>query len=388
MHQHLKAIVIGSGVAGMASAVRLAVQGFEVTVLEKNSYPGGKLNHFEKDGFYFDAGPSLFTQPQNIAALFKLANENMAEYFQYETVSLACKYFYEDGTVINAFSDPDKFAQELADKLGEDKSTVKKYLHQSARLYTDIGSVFLNYSLHKINALLKAPLAKAIGTLKWKYLFNSMNTVNKNSFLHPNTVQLFNRYATYNGSNPYKAPGMLCLIPHLEHNEGTYYPKAGMISITNALYQLALKKGVQFKFNTSVQNIIYAKNTVKAVTANGENTDADIVVSNMDVYCTYKHLLKDEIKSARLLKQERSSSALVFYWGINKIFPQLQLHNIFFSKDYKAEFDHLFQLKKLSTDPTVYINITSKREPGIHAPEGKENWFVMVNAPANRGQDW
>jgi len=112
------------------------------------------------------------------------------------------------------------------------------------------------------------------------------------------------------------------------------------------------------------------------------------VVSNMDVFFTYQQLLGDQHAAQKILKQERSSSALIFYWGIKKEFSQLGLHNIFFAADYKAEFDHLFRLKKMYDDPTVYINITSKCEPGLQAPEGRENWFVMVNAPANTGQDW
>ena len=388
MKTDLKAVIIGSGVAGLASAIRLSVQGVTVTVFEKNNYPGGKLSHFEKDGFHFDAGPSLFTQPQNIEELFLLAGENMADYFQYEQVPLACKYFYEDGTIINAFTDAKKLGTELAAKLGEDAGSVEEYLLQSKKLYKNVGSIFLNYSLHKIKPLFKAPLAKAIRTVKWKHLFSSMNDVNKSFFTKPQTVQLFNRYATYNGSNPYKAPGMLCLIPHLEHNEGTFYPKGGMISITNALYKLALKKGVKFQFNKPVQRIIYNEGKIKGIIANGENIDATIAVSNMDVYGTYKYLLNDGLTAKKLLKQERSSSALVFYWGIGKEFAQLELHNIFFSENYKAEFDHLFRSKTLYSDPTVYINITSKYGRALNAPAGKENWFVMVNAPANTGQDW
>jgi phytoene dehydrogenase-like protein len=111
------------------------------------------------------------------------------------------------------------------------------------------------------------------------------------------------------------------------------------------------------------------------------------VISNADIYFTYKKLLCNEHKAKRLLRQERSSSAVIFYWGMNKQFPQLQLHNIFFSNDYKKEFKNIFGAKNLTADPTVYINITSKMEQA-QAPAGKENWFVMVNAPANAGQDW
>lgn len=215
-----------------------------------------------------------------------------------------------------------------------------------------------------------------------------MHQVNAESFTDKRVIQLFDRYATYNGSNPYKAPAMLCMIPHLEINLGTYYPKGGMIAITNALYKLAIKKGVQFYFEADVQRIAYSLEKISGIILNGEFIGADIVVSNADVYYTYKNLLDDSAAAAKLLKQERSSSAVVFYWGISKEFEALGLHNIFFSNDYKEEFDHLFHRGKIYHDPTVYINITSKCEPGIHAPAGKENWFVMINAPCNTSQNW
>jgi len=387
MSIHSKAIIIGAGVGGLATAIRLAVQGFDVTVFEKNGYPGGKLAHFTIGDYSFDAGPSLFTQPENITELFNLASEPIAEYFTFEKVPVTCKYFFENGTVVNAYADAAEFAFEMHVKTGEDQQKVLSYLRQSEEAYNNIGKVFLEYSLHRRSSLMKAPLSNAIKATKKKYLFSSLNELNAAHFTRPETVQLFNRFATYNGSNHYKAPGMLSLIPHLELNQGTYYPKGGMKSICEALYRLAIKKGVKFYFDHPVQRIINAEGRVKGVVVNEENFFADIVVSNMDVYYTYKHLLKDDLKANQLLKQERSSSALIFYWGIIKAFPELELHNIFFSKDYETEFDQIFTAKTISADPTVYINITSKMGPG-HAPANMENWFVMVNAPSSEKQHW
>jgi phytoene desaturase len=246
----------------------------------------------------------------------------------------------------------------------------------------------LNFSLHKISTFFKANIGSALKAFRWSHLFKTMHQLNRASFSNPLTVQLFDRYATYNGSNPYQAPGMLSLIPHIEHNEGAYYPQGGMISITNALYQLSLKKGVLFEFEAPVERIIQTEGCINGVVVKGTNIPADIVVSNMDVYFTYNQLLQDNRKAKKLLKQERSSSALIFYWGMKTEFPELGLHNIFFSKNYEAEFEHIFRLKKITDDPTIYINITCKCEPGVQAPRGKENWFVMVNVPANDGQDW
>jgi len=385
--QASKAIIIGSGVAGMAIAIRLAIKGYNVTVFEKNNFPGGKLSAFKKDGYLFDAGPSLFTQPQNIEELFELAGVPIGDYFTYQPVAVANKYFYENGRQVKAYTDSKLFAQEMKDQLGEDPEVVLNYLKRSEKLYENIGTLFLDHSLHLRKTWFQKHIGKALATLKFPYLFQTLHQYNKSKFTSPEAVQLFNRFATYNGSSPYKTPAMLSLIPHLEQNEGTFYPNGGMISITNALYQLAKNKGVQFHFDAPVQQIVEKNGNVNGVVVNHETIDADIVVSNSDVYYTYKNLLQNPDKAKQILKQERSSSAVIFYWGIKKEFRQLELHNIFFSKDYKNEFDCIFNTGQLTSDPTVYINITSKLEPA-QAPAGKENWFVMVNAPANTGQNW
>jgi len=383
-----KVIIIGAGVGGMATAIRLNLLGYTVQVFEKNDYPGGKLSHFETNGYRFDAGPSLFTCPYLIEELFDLAKEPIASYFEYQKLELACKYFYDDGVCIQAYTNKAAFAAELQAKTNEPSENLYQYLNHASSAYNHIGLIFLRHSLHAIKTLFTAPIIKAIDRLKLAYLFKSLNDYNAAAFKSPKLVQLFNRFATYNGSNPYKAPAMLSMIAHLEHNEGAFYPKGGMISITNALYRLAVKLGVQFSFGQSVQQIITENNQVKGVMVENEQLDAEIVVSNMDVYFTYKNLLQDATRAAKVKKQERSSSAFIFYWGMNKSFPKLDLHNIFFSTDYKAEFNALFNTGLPFEDPTVYVNITNKLEPGTHAPLGKENWFVMVNVPANTGQDW
>lgn len=385
--QPKKAIIIGSGIAGMAIAIRLALQGKEVIVYEKNPGPGGKLTAFEQEGYFFDAGPSLFTQPQNIAELFSLAGEPLDQYFQYKPVPVACTYFFENGKKITAYTDAAQFASELKEQAGEPETNVHEYLKNASELYDAIGTVFLDHSLHKKTTWLHKRVLKALSALKLAYLTRSLNSFNSSRFQSPETIQIFNRFATYNGSNPFRAPAMLSMIPHLEQNQGTFYPQGGMISITQALHSLASKKGVQFHFNTPVQRIIHHEGKVKGVVVNDENVLSDLVISNADAYFTSLHLLGDEAGAKKILRQERSSSAMIFYWGIKKTFPQLGLHNIFFSSDYAQEFKHIFSKTFPGDDPTVYINITSKMEAG-HAPAGGENWFVMVNMPAHKGQDW
>jgi phytoene dehydrogenase-like protein len=190
-----KAIVIGAGIAGIASAIRLAVQGFEVAVYEKNEYPGGKISEFKIDGFQFDTGPSLFTQPENIVELFELAGEPIEAYFQYQSLPISFKYFYEDGTVINAYTDNQAFAEEVEKKTGEKAEKIVSYLNASKHLYQNIAGIFLNNSLHKFKTLFSFNIFKAIKTVRWKYLFSSMNDLNAKHFEKPQIIQLFNRFA-------------------------------------------------------------------------------------------------------------------------------------------------------------------------------------------------
>jgi phytoene desaturase len=382
-----KAIVIGSGIAGIASSIRLAVKGYDVEVYEKNNYAGGKLTSFEQDGFRFDAGPSLFTMPQYVDELFKLANKNPKDYFEYQKLEEVCRYFWDDDTKLTAFADVDRFADEIVKNTNSDKEEIYQYLEKSKRIYEITHRVFLENSLHLLKTYTNLNTAKSMLQFGQIDAFRTMAKANESFFSDEKMQQYANRFATYNGSNPYQAPATLNVIPHLEQIFGAYFPKGGMHSITKSLIKLAEDLGVKFQYNKEVEQIKTNNKEVIGVKVNGETITADLVVSNMDVYFTYKKLLKDEQQPQKILKQERSSSALIFYWGIKKTFSSLGLHNIFFTSNYQEEFKHLFQSKTIYQDPTVYINISSKYQ-NDDAPEGCENWFTMINVPNNIGQNW
>ncbi len=364
----------------------MACRGYEVEVFEANPYPGGKLSEIKMDGYRFDAGPSLFTMPHYVDELFALAGVDPALHFAYERLPVVCEYFWEDGTELTAHADREAFAREVEEVLGVPAETVHNILADSERKYELTGKIFLEKSLHKLNTWLTKDVAKALVQIPTLDIFSSMNAVNERHLQHPKLVQLFNRYATYNGSNPYKAPGLLSIIPHFEYGIGAFYPKGGMYSITKRIHGLAQQLGVHFHFNTKVEAIRVENGEAKGLQINGEVKKFDRIISNMDVFHTYKKLLPNEKHPKHTLRQEKSTSALIFYWGIEQAFPELDLHNIFFSKDYKNEFKHLAN-GKVYNDPTVYVNISSKYTPE-HAPEGCENWFTMINVPYNSGQDW
>ena len=382
-----KVIVIGSGIAGLAVSIRLALKGYNVQVFEQNSYPGGKLSSFSIKDYRFDAGPSLFTMPHLVTELFKLAGEDVKNYFEFSKKEIACNYFWQDGTSFTAYGERKKFLKEVEKIFDEPQYNVDQYLKKAKKKYDLTSSLFLEQSLHKLKTFISLDTLKALFQLKTFELQKSLHQANTQSFSSPHLIQLFDRYATYNGSDPYQTSGIMTLIQHLESAYGTFVPKKGMVSITESLFGLAKRLGVKFSFETGVKEIKVNLGVVSGIKTNSGSFSSDYVISNMDVFHTYKKLLPNEIPPINRLKQERSSSAVIFYWGIKQSFPDLDLHNIFFSKNYKKEFQAIFKDRTVSEDPTIYINITSKEVVG-DAPKGCENWFIMINTPADHGQDW
>lgn len=385
-----KAIVIGAGIAGIASAIRLSTKGYEVSVFEAGSKPGGKLAEISMNGFRFDAGPSLFTMPQYVDELFQLAGKNPSDYFEYIRLQEICRYFYEDGLRLTAKADLNTFAEEIEAKTQSTATEIEKFLKKSATIYDVTHRVFLERTLHKLKSYLHWDTLKSIFRFGQIDAFRTQQQANNRFFKDSRIAQLFNRYATYNGSDPHQAPATLNVIPHFEYHFGAYLPKKGMYGIIGGLVKLAEELGVKFQYNQKVEEIRYTserKPKIQGVMVNDKMYPAQVVVSNLDIWFTYKNLLKGIAEPKKLLSQERSSSALIFYWGMNGNYSDLGLHNILFAADYQQEFNSIWKDKTISNDPTIYINISSKHLPA-DAPLDSENWFVMINVPANNGQNW
>lgn len=382
-----KAIVVGSGIAGIASAIRLAIKGYSVQVFEKNSYPGGKLTSLQLGNYRFDAGPSLFTMPEFVEELFQLAGKKTSDYFEYDSCEMACYYFFEDGTFLPFPVDTEALLKEVETRLNVDSQPLKEHFERSEFIYKKTHKTFLERSLHQVKSYWSKDIFETILAIPNLGLFSSMHNVNVKKLNHPKLVQIYDRFATYNGSNPYQAPATLNVIPHLEHGVGTFYPKKGMNEITASLIKLAKELGVEILLNSSVDEIVVDSNKIKGIESNGEFYESNVVFCNADVRPAYKYLLPKLKIPEKVQCQEPSSSAMIFYWGIKKKFPQLDMQNIFFSDHYEEEFDSIFNKKTVHFDPTVYVHVSSKMKSD-DAPEYGENWFVMMNVPANEGQDW
>ncbi|MFN2394130.1 MAG: 1-hydroxycarotenoid 3,4-desaturase CrtD [Bacteroidales bacterium] len=383
-----KAAIIGSGIAGIGSALRLAAKGYEVTVYEQAAIPGGKISQIRDRGFRFDTGPSLFTLPNQVDELFQLFGEKPEDHFRYNKLDTSCKYFWDDGTIVNAWQETESFAREIEEVTGVSQKSIHGFFKKSSKLYDVTADIFMFNSLHKFKNFTTPNFRKSLLQVHELDAFTSMHKKNTQWFSHPRIVQLFDRYATYNGSDPYQTPATLNIIAHLEHNIGAFFPESGMYSIIESLAKLAERKGVKFLYNTPVQEIIIEEKRIKAIRANDKIEKYDLVVSDVDVDTLYRKLMPADHKPPRSpLKTQRSTSALIFYWGVDKTFPELDVHNILFSDDYRKEFSHLFESRTISPDPTVYLFISSKVVEG-DAPEGSENWYVMINVPENVGQNW
>jgi diapolycopene oxygenase len=379
------AIVIGSGVGGLAIAIRLAHKNYNVTILEKNSFPGGKLSEFWLGSYRFDAGPSLFTRPDLVKELLELGGSPPE--FHYKRLNTLCRYFWEDGSQVDTNQSPELTAKNLEQLTQIPAKSIVKHLERGKTRYELSAPVFLDRPFPATRTILSKYFLKGLLNMPKLNVGETMHSENLRELKHPKLVQLFDRYATYNGSNPYKAPATLLAIPYLEYYNGAYLPQNGMFQITQTLLQKAKQLGATFIPNSEVLEIITDGKVATGVRTAKQNFNADIVVSNADVYTTFEKLIPKIKTPKKVSKPERSTSALVFNWGVSKSFPMLDLHNIFFSENYEAEFKHLAHSDGPAEDPTIYLFISSKVIPG-DAPQGHENWFTMVNVPARNNQNW
>ena len=382
-----KVIIIGSGIAGLALSIRLKSKGYNVEVFEKNENVGGKLSDFYLDNFRHDFGPKLFTMPNLIEDIFEDAGVNIDKYFKYDKLDIACKYFWDDGHIFNAYSNSQKFIHEIHNKFNKEENKVEEYIFNSKKKFNLVKKIFLENSLHKISTYLSLDSVKAIFNFLQLNIFISLNSLNRRYFKDEKLIQLFNRFATYNGSSPYLTSGIMSIIQHLEHDLGVFMPRKGISDISYSLYNLATDLGVKFYFNSEIDKIIIKNKSAVGVSINKISHKADIIISNMDINLTYDRLLKGYKKPFFIKNYQPSSSAVVFYWNMNKSFSNINVHNIIFSKDQKKEFDYIFNKKSIYDDPTIYICSTSKivKED---APTGCENWFILINSPFDSGQDW
>ena len=381
--------IIGGGLGGLSAAIALASRGQRVVLYEQQKQLGGKANTKEMHGFRFDTGPSLLTLPTVFERLFARAGRVLAPYIDIVPLSPLTRYWFADGMQVSSDS-IDRFASTLARSLDVTENEVLRYFSYARGIWDITHKVFLEQSLHRLSTYCSTETIHSLLRLGRIDLGRTMHQANEHFFRDRRMVQLLDRYATYNGSDPYQAPATLNNISYVEHGLGGFGVTNGIYGIISGMERLADELGVEIHKDAQVTRISLGKGrALKSLTVNGETVPARQIVSDVDVLTLYDQLLDDPMApmARRYRRLPPSSSALVFYWGVNRSFNELGVHNIFFSEDYRREFDQIHRLSEVPTEPTVYVNITSKITP-TDAPEGQENWFVLINAPHHDGRSW
>jgi phytoene desaturase len=384
--------VIGGGLSGLASSIRLAKKGFDVTLLEKNDYLGGKAGQISDQGFRFDSGPSLVTMKWVFKELFDDCDKKMDDYLELQKLNVNCKYFYNDKSSITAFSDQKKYNQEVALKTGQSIKALEKFQKSSRKIYELTADIFL-YNPIKISTIFSKKFF--ISSLQIFSIdpFRTLNSAISSFFSSSKLIQIYNRFATFNGSDPFQSPATLNIISHVE-TQGCWLPKEGIRQIPKALTKLALELGVNTKLNVDKIQVEINDKKVSLIKYHIDNQEFvekfDDVIFAGDIY-SYNSLLTENLSKFKIQTPKKSSdlssSAIIFYWGVKGTHENLDVHNILFSNNYKQEFEDIFKNQIVPKDPTIYININSKIIP-TDAPTDCENWFVMINTPPNIGQNW
>ncbi|MFA7626951.1 MAG: phytoene desaturase family protein [Candidatus Kapaibacterium sp.] len=384
-----KVAVIGSGLGGLSAALYLSASDeYDITIFEKNSYAGGKLGEISSSGFRFDTGPSVLTMIEVIGNLFSNLSLNIHDYLDFKRLNTANRNFFSDGRVIDTFSDSSKFKQEIGKVCNTSADNLNAFYNHLKGIYDRTANIFLFTPIHEISYLLKQGKIPNLFDFTKIEAFSTIDKVVGRYFPNPNIQQLFSRYATYNGSSPYSAPGTLSMIAYVELVMGSYYVDGGIYKISQVLGNIARNRNIKLHLNTKVEKIVVKSGTAAAIKVNGIIEEFDYIISNADVVYTFDKMIDEyERFKSRLLRNEPSLSGMVYLWGVNKSHDILEHHNVFYSGDYKKEFDSIFNHLSVPDDPTVYVAITSKQNSN-HAPVSMENWFVLLNMPYIDNQDW
>ncbi len=379
-------VVVGGGVGGMAAALRLRAAGHDVVVLERNDVLGGKLASRSIDGFTFDTGPSLLTLPEVFDDLLAVAGTSLAEVVQPVRLDPICRYHWPDGSAF------------------DHRAGAGPAVAEVERLSPGAGAAFGSYLAHgrrvwevSLRTFFSGPMESPVDLVRrmrgpsdlWAIdPLRSLDARARAHFDDPRLVQWAGRYATYSGSSPYSAPATLSCIPWIEQSSGAWYVRGGLARLASAIGGVLAGVGVDVRTATEVEAVRADAGAVRGVRlVGGETLDADVVVANVDATHLYAQLLPDQRALRRVLRAPVSSSGYALLVAVEGRTEGVAHHNIAFSADEAKEFSDVFERRTAPEDPTLYVAISAVTDPS-QAPEGCENWFVLVNVPPASAVDW
>jgi phytoene desaturase len=382
------AVVIGAGIGGIAAAARLARNGYQVTVLEKNNQPGGRCNQINREGHRFDIGPTLFLMPEVFAETYTALGEQMENHLELKRIDPTYKVHFGDGLSIQLTADMLKMQSQL-DAVepnafdGFLRNMAEGNKHYQISLEKFVGRNF--YNLLQYFSPANLPLLFQLKALVTHY-------ANIGRFFKDARLKaLFTFQNMYLGLSPFEAPATYSLLQYTELAGGVWYPMGGMYRVIESLVEIAEKLGVQFRYNSPVKKIIVKGNRVTGVELEGGSmVKADVFIGNADLPYIYKELLPDFEEGEKLSKKKYTCSTIMFYWGTDKVYPQIGHHNVFLAGDYKASFDKIFDNHTLPADPSFYVHAPARTDPSA-APAGQDTLYALVpvgHLDPRDPQDW
>ena len=375
-------VVIGAGIGGMATAARLSVKGHQVTIVEQSDQVGGKASAYSRDGFVFDTGPSLITLPAVYRDLFLKTGTSLEDNVDLQPVEPGTSYRWSDGTRVTLPGvNPAAAATALGDALG---GTAREdwlaLIARAAEIWRITRKPFLESPLTGTRELLA--LAKSPRDVRTVAPTTSLRGLGRKYLRDPRLRMLLDRYATYSGSDPRKAPAALSTIPYVEQTFGSWHIGGGVHKLADALAARCEERKVDILLNSDVTRIVLDEGKVRSVElSDGSHLEADIVVSNADASHLYGDLVSGNRADAalrQLRKATPSFSGFVMLLAIKGRTPDISHHNVWFPADYNAEFDAVFKGRP-ATDPTIYACVPD--DPLMRPDADHESWFVLINAP-------
>lgn len=382
------AVVIGAGIGGIATAARLARNGFQVTVLEKNDKPGGRTYQITRDGHRFDVGPTLLLMPEVFAETYQSLGERMEDHLDLHRIDPTYTVRFSDGLSLELTADMLKMQPQLdaVEENGFDgflRYMAEGNLHYHTSLKKFVGRNF--FSLLDYFSLGNLPLLFQLKALTKHY------TNIGRYFKDPRLKAAFTFQNMYLGLSPYDAPATYSLLQYTELAGGVWFPTGGMYRVIETLVKIAEKNGVRFMYNAPVTRLIVEGSRVTAAElVDGTKVSADLLIGNADLPHIYKDLLPGNREADRLEKKKFTCSTIMFYWGMDKEFPQIGHHNVFLSGDYKESFDSIFDRHTLPNEPSFYVHAPARTDPSA-APAGQDSLYVLVpvgHIDESEPQDW
>jgi phytoene desaturase len=369
-------VIVGAGLAGLSAALRLAGAGRKVTVLERESVPGGRNGLLKRDGYSFDTGPSVLTMPSLINDAFNCVGEDMKDWLELTPLTPLYRAFYADGSQLDVHANTGEMEAEIAKHISsEEAAGYRRYVDFVTKLYKYEMNDFIDRNIDSPLNLLTPNLARLIALGGFRRLSPKVNQFMKD----PRLQKVYSFQAMYAGVSPQQALAIYAVIAYMDSVNGVFFPKGGMHAVPRALAAAAEKHGVVFKYNTTVTNVEVSNGRAKAViTEAGERYECDAVILNPDLPVAYRELLGKSPVTIKRLKY--SPSCVTLLVGSSKKYDFAAHHNIHFGHSWDGVFDELIKKKQLMSDPSILVTVPTHDDPNL-APAGKHSYYILFPTP-------